>query len=300
MSNLTITPTALTPKNEIGYEATFTVQAADEQSYTITFPAYMKMKASTSDTYGTGSITGTIGTSPITLKYKIDSSDIYDGYVTFKDDSGTYDNEQVSILFDIKNLLILQMGEGYGDYYKKTLKKDFYSYKQDDSGFYAYDNNSGLFYARPSLTEGVGYSRDSQSIKMQVYSHLFDAHVTTNDIRLDRSAIKGGVLEVFIKAGVSLAQLKTGWTIDSKTIIVDGPSQSLGEKARTGAFQNDTVRYDGSQATYEYKISPNVRDSESVKIKLSAMLQGSGLDEVVINSINILPTGAIYIGGEDA
>ncbi len=303
MANLVFNPTALTPKNNPGTEYQFTATATVEKNYTVTVPPYMQIRIAGIEYQDVVAVT--IGTGGVTFSVRMTTSEIYDSGITFADQSLTYEDEILSVLFDIKNLLLIRLGEGYGDYYKKGIKKSFNVYNQDNTATipdaYVYESATATF--RLAVSADIGakplYKLASKDHWVQVYTELYDAWADTIDIKLDSSAIKGATLEVYVKAGVSLASMKTSWSIDSKTIMVDGPTNALGDRARTGSFSNDDVRFDGSQATIDLAFRPDVRDPQSIKFRLKAILNESGIDDFVINSIRILPSNVIYIGGID-
>ena len=303
MANLTFSPTALTPKNDVGSVYTFTATATVSKSYLVYVPPFAEIKLISDSSYGPfcGSV---IGTTPVSFSIRIISNDVVDGFVNFVNVTDTPNtSELLSILFDIKNLLIVRLGEGYGDYYRKALSLSFNSYSQDNSvvvpNAYVYNEPTGTFRSWNGVDSVPKYKLTARSTKVQVYSKLFDADMTTCDIQFDGSAIKSSALELFIKSNVSMASLKTSWVVDSKTIFTEGPTNKMGDTARTGSFLNTEVRFDGSQATVETKIHPDVKPSTALKIKIQAILQGSGLDDVVINSIRILPSNIISVGGID-
>lgn len=305
MANLTFSPAFLSPKNKPGDVYTFTAIASEEREYLITPPSYMEIKLTTSSDYN-DSLTETIGVTTVSFSVRIKNTDIYDGGICFKDTSTEqpFEDEFLSIIFDIKNLLIVKVSGGYGDYYRKGKKVDFYVYKADRTApiedTFVYNANTATF----SLWDGSSvvpkYSRIAKERYVQVYAEIFNADFTTGDIRYDASAIKGTAVEILIKHGVSLASIRPSWVLDTKTIFATGPVDSMGEVARTGSFSNDTIYFDGTQATTETKIHPDLRSGTSIKVKVQALLSNSGLDDVVINNLRILPSGIIYIGGDDA
>lgn len=282
MANLVFSPTALTPKNNVGDVYTFTAVASVQKTYTVYVPSFVEIKLTGGSLYGP-TVNTIIGTTPVSFSVRIISNDIVDGAVQFMNMTDSpHTSEFLPILFDIKNLLIVRLGEGYGDYYRKGITSTFNSYSQDDTvgvpDAYVYNEPTGTFKSWNGVDNVPKYKLTARSTKIQVYSKLFDADVTSNDIQFDGSAIKGSAIEVFIKSNVSMASLKTSWVVDSKTIFTDGPVSKMGDTARTGSFLNSEVRFDGSQATVETKIRPDVKSSISLKIKIQAILQGSGLD----------------------
>lgn len=302
MANLVFNPTALTPKNNPGTEYQFTATATVEKNYTVTVPPYMQIRIADIE-YQDDVIAVTIGTGGVTFSVRMTTSEIYDSGITFTDQSLTYEDEILPVLFDIKNLLLIRLGEGYGDYYRKGIREEVDVYIRDDSvtmpDVYEYNASTCTFKVWDGSTITPRYRKETKNHWVQAYTELYDAWADTIDIKLDSSAIKGATLEVYVKAGVSLASMKTSWSIDSKTIMVDGPTNALGDRARTGSFSNDEVRFDGSQATIDLMFHPDVRDPRSIKFRLQALLNESGIDDFVINSIRILPSNVIYIGGID-
>ncbi|HPS31542.1 MAG TPA: hypothetical protein PLZ43_14905 [bacterium] len=303
MANLTFSPSALTPKNNVGDVYVFTATATVEKTYAVYVPTFAEIKL-TADSLYSSSVLTSINSTPVSFSIRIISNNIVDGVVQFMNMTDTpHTSEFLPILFDIKNLLIVRLGEGYGDYYRKGINIAFNSYAQDDTvsvpNAYVYNEPTATFRSWNGTDVVPKYKLTARNTKIQVYSKLFDADMTTPDIQFDNAAIKGSAIEFFIKSNVSLASLKTSWVVDSKTIFTDGPVNKMGDVARTGSFLNSEVRFDGSQATVETKIHPDVRPSTALKIKIQAILQGSGLDDVVINSIRILPSNIISVGGID-
>lgn len=191
---------------------------------------------------------------------------------------------------------IILMGEGYQDFYQKSGSSQTISYYDYDTatGTFDYDWSTGLI-----VSAGSTFSKTDVEIQLKNPTEKFESYFDTVNIVFNQETIDDRIVKMFLKSRISFARLDIQYASDSNFVFTTAKREiKLGEKKETGAFENDTVRYQGTkQIAVSQNIAPDQRVSRSIAFRVTAKLVNR--DTIYVHSIDVLPSGMLEIGGEE-
>lgn len=202
-----------------------------------------------------------------------------------------------------RNCAILLLGYGYADYYRyqtKTNAIQTYSYDSTKTSDYDYDELTGEFSSNP----GAGYwSADTpDTINVMTSNDYYNASFDSVNILFNKETVNANDIQMFLKAATSMQSINITWASDSNFVFQTANTEKkLHEKEEeTASFNNDTIHYKNAKQIVIKEIKPLSRVARSIKFRVSAIMSPDTLDEIRIHHIEVLPSGLLFVGDNNA
>lgn len=207
------------------------------------------------------------------------------------------------------NCSIIVLGYGYADYYRyegKSKSIDRYFINSTATGGYDYNESTGEFTVNAL---GAGYWDKNTGplggsilLPIQTSSDYFNAYFDSVNIVFNKETVNANDLQMFLKASVSCANINISWASDSNAIFQTAQAtRKLHEETEeTGDWTNTTIYYKGKKQIFIKEIKPLSRIGRSIKFRVSAIMNEGTIDEIKIHHIEVLPTGIIFMGDNNA
>lgn len=203
------------------------------------------------------------------------------------------------------NCSILILGYGYADYYRyegKTKAVTGYTFDSAGASAYDYSQATGEFTVNSGPNHGYWAAVTAVNFPMQSSSDLFPSYFDSVNIVFNKETVNANDLQMFLKASVSCAGINISWASDSNAIFqTNQATRNLHETvSETGDWTNTNIYYKGQKQIFIKEIKPLSRIGRSIKFRVIGNMNEGALDEIKIHHIEVLPTGIIFMGDNNA
>ena len=218
---------------------------------------------------------------------------------------GTCYEESETLTLDITDLII-RMNEGHKDYLRYSssslTNETISTYERIVGAYagtkYAYNAVSATF---TEDTDGL-YKKVDLTISKQDLSNIFDAWFDTVNYYYDLSdgkLLKENPLAVYIVSGVTATRAEVQVALDSNyNFNTETEYVKFSEDEDTGLIENAVITAKKEVEVYAVR-NLNVRDHYCIRFRVKCKTNGN-FDDFRVYEMRYSPSGAFYVGGDDA